>query len=75
MLPMNAVAIIGYDALLLGLKTFTEVCADEDHKAGRRLLRHTVRRLQDSPLPDAIRAEAIRGIRRACGACKRCKGA
>ena len=72
---MVAPSPIQPDALLLGLAMFTRVCAEEDRKAGKRMLRRTVRRLQESTLPVGIRSEAIRAIQRGCGACKGCKGA
>lgn len=64
---------LAHDAALLLLAALTTVCA-EDPKAGRRARRHAIRTLEDMPAHPAVRAEAIRGLERSCGACRRCRG-
>lgn len=66
---------VAYDAALVVLVALTKVCA-RDPKAGRKARRRAIKEMDGIPALPAVRAEAIRGIRRSCDACPaHCKGA
>jgi hypothetical protein len=67
------VASVGHDAARLVLVALEKV-GPTDPKACRRFRRKAVQILRFAPCLADVRAEAIRGMERSCGACGGCKG-
>lgn len=64
---------VAYDGARAVLVALTKVCRAHP-KSGRKARRRAIRELEAMPMLPDIRNEAIRGLRRSCGACKACKG-
>lgn len=71
---MLAPSPIGHDALLLTLAALAQAGAKKNPSACRKQRRRAVESLESVAALPAIRAEAIRGIERSCGACRGCRG-
>lgn len=64
---------VGFDAARLELLVLAKA-GSQDPKACRKLRKKWVDELRGVPALPAVRAEAIRDVRRSCGYCRGCKG-